>query len=78
MSRWYRAPEVIITEKAYNKAIDIWSLGTILMELLYCSEVYEKEHDPDDRFLFTGKYCYPISPEGMKGASKDDQLVKII
>lgn len=33
-TRWYRAPEVILSWKQYTKAIDIWSLGCILAELL--------------------------------------------
>lgn len=28
-TRWYRAPEVILLEKNYNAAIDIWSVGCI-------------------------------------------------
>lgn len=75
MSRWYRAPEVILTEKAYNKAIDIWSLGAILLELVYCSQ---EENDPQDRFMFKGTSCYPISPEGRKAINQHDQLVKIM
>jgi mitogen-activated protein kinase 1/3 len=37
MTRWYRAPEICLTEKHYDKAIDIWSIGVILSEMLYCS-----------------------------------------
>jgi len=33
-SRWYRAPEVLLTWKKYTKAIDMWSVGCILAELL--------------------------------------------
>jgi serine/threonine protein kinase len=54
MSRWYRAPEVILTEKSYNKSVDIWSLGTILLELIYCSDKYIEEHSTNDRVLFKG------------------------
>jgi len=32
-TRWYRAPEIILSWKQYTKAIDIWSLGCILAEL---------------------------------------------
>lgn len=28
-TRWYRAPEVILLEKNYNEAIDMWSVGCI-------------------------------------------------
>jgi mitogen-activated protein kinase 1/3 len=33
-SRWYRAPEIIIVEKKYDQQSDMWSLGTILYELM--------------------------------------------
>jgi len=34
VTRWYRAPEVVLTVADYNKAIDIWSSGCILVELV--------------------------------------------
>lgn len=34
-SRWYRAPEVVLLSKDYGQAMDIWSLGCILAELLH-------------------------------------------
>ena len=37
-TRWYRAPEVIATQKIYNQASDIWSVGIILAELLCISQ----------------------------------------
>lgn len=33
MTRWYRAPEVILNASEYTKAVDIWSVGCILAEL---------------------------------------------
>ena len=33
-TRWYRAPEIMLTFKQYTKAIDIWSVGCILTEML--------------------------------------------
>jgi len=33
-TRWYRAPEIMLTFKEYTKAIDVWSVGCILAELL--------------------------------------------
>ena len=33
-TRWYRAPEVILSWNHYSKAIDVWSVGCILAELL--------------------------------------------
>lgn len=34
VTRWYRAPELLLNCSAYTAAIDIWSLGCIFMELL--------------------------------------------
>ena len=34
VTRWYRAPEIILLEKDYGPAIDIWSVGCILGELI--------------------------------------------
>ncbi|GME88240.1 unnamed protein product [[Candida] boidinii] len=33
-TRWYRAPEIILSFQGYTKAIDVWSVGCILAELL--------------------------------------------
>ena len=33
-TRWYRAPEVILSWRQYTSAIDVWSVGCILAELL--------------------------------------------
>lgn len=33
-TRWYRAPEIMLTFKEYTKAIDMWSVGCILAEML--------------------------------------------
>jgi mitogen-activated protein kinase 7 len=33
-TRWYRAPEVMLSFRSYSKAIDMWSVGCILAELL--------------------------------------------
>ncbi|KAI8811258.1 kinase-like domain-containing protein [Cladochytrium replicatum] len=33
-TRWYRAPEIMLSFKAYTKAIDMWSVGCIFAELL--------------------------------------------
>ncbi|KAF9051263.1 kinase-like domain-containing protein [Panaeolus papilionaceus] len=33
-TRWYRAPEVMLTFKEYTRAIDIWSVGCVLAEMV--------------------------------------------
>ena len=34
MTRWYRAPEIMLACREYTRAIDVWSVGCILAELL--------------------------------------------
>jgi mitogen-activated protein kinase 1/3 len=53
VTRWYRAPELILLEKDYGEAIDVWSVGCILGELLSMM----KENAPsfmDRKPLFPG------------------------
>jgi len=33
-TRWYRAPEIVLTSMEYTAAVDIWSVGCILGELM--------------------------------------------
>lgn len=83
VTRWYRAPELILLEKEYGPAIDVWSVGCIFAELLGMM----KESAPtylDRRPLFPGKSCFPLSPdkhakEEKSGfpVSKNDQLAVI-
>ena len=79
VTRWYRAPEIILVEKNYNEKIDIWSFGCIYGELLQLI----KEHAStflDRKPLFPGKSCFPLSPNSLKNnvVDGDDQISKII
>ncbi|KAJ7066725.1 kinase-like protein [Mycena amicta] len=47
-TRWYRAPEVMLGFKGYGTAIDIWSIGCILGELLSSQPLFKgKERTVD-------------------------------
>lgn len=62
VTRWYRAPEIILLEKDYGPAVDMWSVGCIFAELLGMM----KESAPtylDRKPLFPGKSCFPLSPD---------------
>lgn len=34
VTRWYRAPEVMLSSQEYSKAIDMWGAGCIFGEML--------------------------------------------
>ena len=33
-TRWYRAPEVMLSSQQYGESVDMWSVGCILAELV--------------------------------------------
>ena len=33
-TRWYRAPELLVGSRVYDKSIDIWALGCMIPELI--------------------------------------------
>lgn len=33
-TRWYRAPEILLGSTFYTKAVDMWSVGCILGEMI--------------------------------------------
>lgn len=62
VTRWYRAPELILLEKDYNEAVDVWAVGCIFAELL--SMMQENVPNYQDRKpLFPGGSCFPLSPD---------------
>jgi len=64
VTRWYRAPELILLHEEYTEAIDNWSLGCILFELMLMEERYCKKSEIRKLRgpLFPGECCYPLSP----------------
>jgi mitogen-activated protein kinase 1/3 len=61
VTRWYRAPELILIEKDYTSAIDIWSVGCIFAELMLMIKENAKIN-LNRQPLFPGKTCFPLSP----------------
>jgi len=60
VTRWYRAPELILLQSDYSSAIDIWSVGCIYAELLEMLDgISHQERGP----LFPGSTCFPLSPD---------------
>lgn len=55
----------------YDTKVDIWGLGCMFYELAYM--VDNVEHDPDDRILFKGNSCFPLSPK----KNNDDDTINL-
>lgn len=81
ITRWYRAPEVILLEPIYSSAVDVWSIGCIFAELL--SKIKGNKYAGP---LFPGNACHPMSPlsiminerKSIVELSSDDQLLIIL
>eukprot|EP00928_Gymnodinium_smaydae_P013486 TRINITY_DN14915_c0_g2_i1.p1 TRINITY_DN14915_c0_g2~~TRINITY_DN14915_c0_g2_i1.p1 ORF type:complete len:419 (-),score=78.28 TRINITY_DN14915_c0_g2_i1:89-1345(-) len=60
VTRWYRAPELILLQEDYTEQIDVWSVGCIYAELL---GMLPGTHHLDRGPLFPGASCFPLSPD---------------
>mmetsp|Transcript_38074 Transcript_38074/g.58102 ORF Transcript_38074/g.58102 Transcript_38074/m.58102 type:complete len:144 (-) Transcript_38074:212-643(-) len=76
-TRWYRPPEIILLEKEYDSRVDIWGAGCTVAEILSSTTPYvEQGLNPEDRYVFQGASCYPLSPAG--NDVKDGDQMQII
>eukprot|EP01047_Picozoa_sp_COSAG01_P059932 COSAG01_NODE_7270_length_3275_cov_3.816121_3_plen_228_part_00 len=62
VTRWYRAPELILTRE-YDNSIDIWSAGCIIAELLTQKPIFKGNNFVDQ----LEKICALIGPEAACG-----------
>mmetsp|Transcript_6045 Transcript_6045/g.7898 ORF Transcript_6045/g.7898 Transcript_6045/m.7898 type:complete len:672 (+) Transcript_6045:73-2088(+) len=44
---WYRPPELLLGNSEYNFAVDMWSVGCILAELLLCNAIFPGKNETD-------------------------------
>jgi mitogen-activated protein kinase 3 len=52
VTRWYRAPELLLNSAEYTAAIDVWSVGCIFMELMNRKPLFPgKDHVHQMRLL---------------------------
>ena len=73
VTRWYRAPEIILTQKDYEYSVDIWAAGCVFAELLGMNQKNIKDYH--NRLpLFPGGSCYPMSPTPVFKDQCKDQL----
>ena len=73
VTRWYRAPELILLENDYTNAIDIWSIGCIYAELMMMLKSNSKTCF-ERTALFPGKSCFPLSPDRSSSSGKSKRI----
>ena len=39
-TRWYRAPEILLGSPLYSKAVDMWSIGCIVGEMILGKSIF--------------------------------------
>ncbi|XP_075259549.1 uncharacterized protein LOC142351427 isoform X2 [Convolutriloba macropyga] len=50
-TRWYRAPELLVGDTTYGKAVDIWAIGCLLAEMLTGDPLFPGDSDIDQLHL---------------------------
>lgn len=49
-TRWYRAPELLVGDTKYGKAVDIWAIGCLLSEMLTGEPLFPGDSDIDQLY----------------------------
>ena len=52
-TRWYRAPEVILSWRQYTAAMDMWSVGCIFAELIKRRPLLPAQNEQDAMHMIT-------------------------
>jgi len=69
-TRWYRAPEVLLSPGRYTKALDLWSIGCILAELLGRKVIFPGKNFQDQ----IEKICEVLgnpTPQDLRGVTSE-------
>jgi len=56
-TRWYRAPELMLCDGTYTSAMDMWSVGCILGELIFGQPLFPGRHYLDQLRLVIERRC---------------------
>ncbi|KOH00829.1 mitogen-activated serine/threonine-protein kinase FUS3 [Saccharomyces eubayanus] len=65
-TRWYRAPEVMLTSARYSRAMDVWSCGCILAELFLRRPIFPGRDYRHQLLLIFGVIGTPQSDEELR------------
>ena len=63
VTRWYRAPELLLSCRKYTRSIDVWSVGCILAELLGRKPLFPGKDYVDQLHLITSAIGSPTRAE---------------
>ncbi len=57
---WYRAPEILLGQRAYAPAVDMWSIGTIFVELLNKRALWMGDSEIDELYKIFRCVPFPL------------------
>ncbi|CAL7941157.1 unnamed protein product [Xylocopa violacea] len=52
-TRWYRAPELLVGDPRYGKAVDVWAVGCLYAEMVNGDPLFPGESDVDQLYRIT-------------------------
>ncbi|NWI51778.1 CDKL2 protein, partial [Calyptomena viridis] len=52
-TRWYRAPELLVGDSKYGKAVDVWAIGSLITEMLTGEPLFPGDSDIDQLYHIT-------------------------
>ncbi|KAK1129768.1 hypothetical protein K0M31_019480 [Melipona bicolor] len=85
-TRWYRAPELLVGDPRYGKAVDVWAVGCLYAEMVTGDPLFPGDSDVDQLYRITkvlGRLCTkhqtmidPSRPGRMLRRASVDELIK--
>lgn len=58
-TRWYRAPELLLQDRAYSAAVDVWAAGCIFAELMTTKPLFPGNNEVDQLFKIMSLFGAP-------------------
>ncbi|XP_031463460.1 cyclin-dependent kinase-like 2 isoform X3 [Phasianus colchicus] len=52
-TRWYRAPELLVGDTKYGRAVDVWAIGCLVIEMLTGEPLFPGDSDIDQLYHIT-------------------------
>ncbi|KAK7198537.1 protein kinase [Novymonas esmeraldas] len=72
-TRWYRAPELLLQDRFYGAAVDVWAAGCIMAELITTRPLFPGTNEVDQLFKIMSVLGSPteeVWPGGLRLAKK--------
>ncbi|CAD8145385.1 unnamed protein product [Paramecium pentaurelia] len=73
-TRWYRAPELLLSYSNYDKGVDMWAIGCLLCELTDGNPLFPGENEMDQLYLIQ-KMLGPLTPSQQETFSKNPRFL---